>query len=82
MRNKFMASSRIIQGGGQMRVATNYVRLSVIALVMTAHGVAQADNIFGGSNSIFNNPGQITGGPNSVINNPGQLRVPVANSRS
>jgi hypothetical protein len=57
-----------------MRVATNYVMLSVIPLVMTAHGVAQADNIFGGSNSIFNNPGQITGGPNSVINNPGQLK--------
>src|SRR5271170_7146791 len=57
-----------------MRLATNYVKVSVIALIMTAHGVAQADNIFGGSNSIFNNPGQITGGSNSVINNPGQLK--------
>jgi hypothetical protein len=56
-----------------MRRATNYVSVSVISLIMTAHGMARADNIFGGKNSIFNNPGQITGGPNSVINNPGQI---------
>ena len=35
---------------------------------------AQADDIFGGGNSIFHNPGQIKGGPNSVINNPGQIK--------
>jgi len=56
-----------------MRVATNCVMLSVIALIMTTNGMARADNIFGGPNSIFNNPGQITGGPNSVINNPRQI---------
>jgi Domain of unknown function (DUF4157) len=56
-----------------MSRTTSYVRWSAVALVMTVHGTAQADNIFGGKNSIFNNPGQITGGKNSVINNPGQL---------
>lgn len=30
----------------------------------------------GKSNSIINNPGQITGGPNSAINNPGQIFGP------
>jgi hypothetical protein len=57
-----------------MRGATNYVRWSVLALVLIAHDTAQADNLFGGKNSIFNNPGQLKGGPNSVINNPGQLK--------
>jgi hypothetical protein len=40
---------------------------------MASYGTARGDNLFGGSNSIFNNPGQITGGRNSVINNPGQI---------
>lgn len=29
--------------------------------------------IFGGQNSIFNNPGQVWGGSNSVVNNPSQV---------
>jgi hypothetical protein len=57
-----------------MRVVINYLRLGVLSFVVTTHGVAQADNLFGGPNSIFNNPGQLKGGPNSVINNPGQLK--------
>jgi hypothetical protein len=56
-----------------MRRAMTYVGWSLFALVMASLGAARADNIFGGSNSIFNNPGQITGGRNSVINNPGQI---------
>jgi hypothetical protein len=56
-----------------MRRTVTYVSCSVFALVMASYGTARADNLFGGRNSIFNNPGQITGGPNSVINNPGQI---------
>ena len=56
-----------------MRRAVKYVSCSVFALVMASYSIAWADNLFGGSNSIFNNPGQITGGRNSVINNPGQI---------
>lgn len=55
-----------------MRRAMTYVGWNLFALFVASLG-ARADNIFGGSNSIFNNPGQITGGRNSVINNPGQI---------
>jgi hypothetical protein len=57
-----------------MRGATSYVKWSLLAVLLTAQGTAQADNIFGGPNSVFNNPGQLKGGPNSVINNPGQVK--------
>jgi hypothetical protein len=55
-----------------MRRAINSASCSLIALVV-ACSTARAENIFGGRNSIFNNPGQIAGGRNSVINNPGQI---------
>src|SRR4051794_13766369 len=45
-----------------MRRAVTYVSWGVFALVMASYGTARADNLFGGPNSIFNNPGQITGG--------------------
>lgn len=56
-----------------MRSTVICVSCSLFALVVASFGAARADNIFGGSNSIFNDPGQITGGRNSVINNPGQV---------
>ena len=56
-----------------MRQKVTRISWSVFALVIPLTSTALADNIFGGSNSIFNNPGQITGGRNSVINNPGQI---------
>jgi hypothetical protein len=57
-----------------LRVFWSVVLACMSCTPITFHGIAQADNIFGGPNSIFNNPGQLKGGPNSVINNPGQLR--------
>src|SRR5580704_4051335 len=56
-----------------MRRAVIYASCSLFALVVGSFGTVQANNILGGPNSIFNNPGQIAGGRNSVINNPGQI---------
>lgn len=58
-----------------MRRAVSYASCSLLALVVVfaSFGTARPDNLFGGRNSIFNNPGQIAGGRNSVINNPGQI---------